>query len=722
MTSTELQNVEALNEPSHHPIMERIVDMLCTKTQNTDREFFRVEVAYFFGKMAAAMRAKVTTADRGEIPINIYALALATSGSGKGFSVNLLENDFLGGFQQRFMEETFPTIAENKVYNLACKRALRNGTSDTEELEKLEKEFKDKGALAFTFDSGTPAAVKQMREKLLMAECGSINLQTDEIGSNLAANEDILNVFLELYDQGLVKAKLTKNTNENKRSEELIGKTPANVLMFGTPSKLLDGGATEDQFYSLLDTGYARRCLFAFGHRIRAAEKYTAEEIYNTLKDQRNKTAVNAIYNHFVELANPAKYEWNVEVPDDVAIALMQYKIDCEAAADKLPEHEEIKKAELTHRYFKALKLAGAYAFIDEELELSVRNLQSAILLVEESGKAFQELLNREKTYVKLAKYLASVGSEQTHADLVANLPFYKSSIGARNEMMTLATAWGYRQHIMIKKNFVDGIEFFVGETLEETDLSKMKVSYSDHFAFNYYNESVKFDDLPQLFTYKGMNWCNHYMKNGHRSEENTQKGFNLVVLDVDGGTPLFTAHDLMSEHKFITYTTKRHDNENGHRFRIILPLNYNLLLDTDEYEAFMQNIVNWLPFKIDESANQRCRKWLSQEGAQVTINDGKLLDALPFIPKTQKNEQYLNQYQQIESMDNLERWFAQRMAVGNRNNNMVKFAFALFDSGFSYADIEKRVIAFNNQLSNRLTEDELRSTVLLSVGKKFAS
>lgn len=711
--------VETSPEAQHHPILEQIVDMLCVKTQNTDRKFFRVETAYFLGKMAASMRAKLSTKDRGEIPVNIYALALAVSGSGKGFSVGLLENEYLGGFQQRFMEETFPVIAEQHLYELAAKKAARNGTSPDDELEHVNKEFKQTGSLAFTFDSGTPAAIKQMRHKLLMAKCGAINLQTDEIGSNLLGNIDILNVFLELYDQGQIKAKLTKNTHENQRGEELLGKTPANVLMFGTPSKLLDGGQTEDQFYSLLDTGYARRCLFAFGHRIRAAELQTAAEIYATLTKPTNGRAVQAIYNHFVNLADPSKYNWTIEVPDDVAIRLLEYKIKCEQLADSLPEHEEIKKTEITHRYFKALKLAGTYAYLDEELELSMTNLLSAIKLVEESGEAFQELLNREKAYVKLAKYLAAVGTEQTHADLHEALPFYKSGTGARNEMMTLATAWGYRQHIMIKKTFIDGIEFFKGETLEETDMNKIKVSYSDHFAYNYLNEEVPFDALPDLFLAPGYNWCNHFMKNGHRSEENVQQGFNMVVLDVDGGTPLFTVNDLLQDYKFITYTTKRHTNEE-HRFRLILPINYNLLLDTEDYTQFMLNILNWLPFKVDESANQRCRKWLSNDKAAVHINEGKLLDALAFVPKTQKNEQYIQDYQKVENLDNLERWFAGRMATGNRNNQMIKYALALYDTGYNYADIEKKVMYFNKQLSNSLTEDELRSTVLVTVAKKF--
>lgn len=708
----DLSNVE------HHPAIEEIVDILCKKTQNTDRKFFRVEVAYFLGKMAASMRVKVYTKDRGDIPVNIYALATAVSGSGKGYSINILEDLFLKGFKTRFMEDTFPVIADQNLWRHANRRAARNGSDPATEHEKIEKEFNQLGALAFTFDSGTPAAVKQMRQKLLYADLGSINLQIDEIGSNLLGSTDILNVFLELYDQGLVKQKLTKNTAENTRSEELDGKTPANVLMFGTPSKLLDGGPTEDAFISFLETGYARRCLFAYGQRIRAAERLTAEEIFHNLIEPVNQNLIDKWYNLFTDLADVTNYDYRIEIPDDVAIALLQYKIDCEKIADDLPEIDEIKKSELSHRYFKALKLAGAYTFIDRMPFITMDNLQSAIKLVEESGEAFQNIFNREKAYMKLAKYLADVDTDQTHADLHEALPFYKSSIGARNEMMQLASGWGYKHHILIKKSYIDGIEFFNADTLEETDTDKMRISYSNHYAYNYLGEEVPFDKLHQLTQLPDYNWCNHYFKNGHRAEENLILGFNMVVLDVDETATLAQAHDLLTEYKFMTYTTKRHTNE-ANRFRLLIPINYKLLLDQEDYKEFMQGIINWLPFKVDESANQRSRKWSTFNGA-YHYNDGVLFDALKFIPKTSKNEIYKQNYQQIENLDNLERWFAQKMVNGNRNNQMIKFALALVDSGLTFAEIESRVFRFNKQLSNGLTEDELRSTVLITVARKL--
>lgn len=706
---------------SHHPAIEEIVEVLCNKTQNTDRGFFRVEMAYFLAKMASSMRATIVTKDRGEIPVNIYALALATSGFGKGYSVNVVETEFLKGFKKRFMEDTFPIIAEKHLWEIANDRAARNGTDQQEEFEKVEGEFKRAGAIPFTFDSGTPPAVKQLRHKLMMGNCGAINLQIDEIGSNLMGSADVLTLFLELYDQGLVKQKLTKNTAENTRGEELDGKTPTNMLLFGTPSKLLDGGQTEDQFYDMLDTGYARRCLFGIGqHSRKAHNTQTPEEIYANLTQPSNSAVIDKWATKFHRLADASMYGWRMQVEDDVGIALLTYKIECEKAADQMADHEEIRKAEISHRYFRALKLAGAFAFVDESIEVEMEHLKQAILLVEESGAAFQSILNREKTYVKLAKYIADVGTEVTHADLLEALPFYKSGNAARNEMMTLATAWGYKKHIIIKKTFTDGIEFFKGETLKETDLNEMVISYSDHWAYNYMCEKVPFDQLHVLTQSSGMHWANHHFKGGHRAEENVFVGFNMIVIDVDGGITLDTVHVLMKEYKFMTYTTKRHSDEEN-RFRLIIPMNYYLELDSSEYKEFMNTVMAWLPFKTDESANQRAKKWECFDGEYHYNMEGELLDVLGFIPKTSKNEQFKQGFQAVESLDNLERWFAQRIASGNRNNQMIKYALALVDSGMDLMSVGKQVHAFNQKLNTPLDEEEIDNTILVTVSKRYS-
>lgn len=713
---------------SYPPVIEEIVDVLTAKTQNTDRGFFRVEVAYFLAKLASCMRASVVTKDRGEFPVNIYAVALAGSGYGKGHSVGIMENEFMKAFKQRFTLDTMPLIAEKALWVKAQEHALRNSSDPQEEFDKLDTEYRRQGAYAFTFDSATTPAVKQLRHKLLLGEVGSINLQIDEIGLNLLNSVEVMTLFLELYDQGLVKQKLTKNTAESQRAEELDGKSPTNMLLFGTPNKLLDGGQVEDQFYSFLDTGYGRRCIFSYGQQDRKAfHSQSAEEIYNNLIQPSNAAVIDKWSQHFHKLADPSMYDWKMTVPDEVGILNLKYKIACEKAAEQMGEHEEIRKAELSHRYFKSMKLAGALAFVDESVEITLDHLKMAILLVEESGKSFETILNREKSYVKLARYIASVGSELTHADLLEALPYYKSGTGARNEMMNLAMAWGYRQHIVITKSFVDGIEFFRGETLKETSLDELTLSYSNHFAYGYQAEQAPFDQLQVLMqgtTEDGspLHWCNHKFKNEHRSEETVIPGFNMIVLDIDGGTPLSVVHNLLSEIKFATYTTKRHTPEEN-RFRLIIPINYHLELDAADYAEFIESVLTWLPIKVDAGANQRSRKWESfPDGEYYINNDGAVLDVLGFIPRTTKNDAYKQSMAKIESMDNLERWFAQRIATGNRNNQMIKFALALVDSGMDLIAIQNAVMDFNKKLNNPLSDEEISSTVLVTVAKRFSS
>lgn len=710
----------------HHPVITELTDLLCNQTQNQDRSFFKVEIAYYCAKVASTMGAVLTTKDRGEIPVNLYALLLASSGYGKGHSIYIMEQEILGGFKKTFIEDTLPIIAEQNMWDLAREKAIKNQSDEAEEQEKIAKEYKSYGVFPFTFDSGTVPAVKQLRQKVLISKAGSINLQIDEIGSNLLGNAELLNLFLELYDQGMVKPKLTKNTAENVRGEELEGRTPTNLLMFGTPAKLFDGGATEDNLYSFLETGYGRRCLFAIGVS-RCPDSQDAEEVYKRLINPSNSQAIRQWAAKFQSLADETLFGWKIDVPYAVGVKLMEYKLACEAFSRELPDHDEIKKAEIAHRYFRALKLAGSYAFIDEASEIDIdEHLMPAILLVQESGESFQKILNREKPYVRLAKYIASVEGEVTHVDIMETNPSYTRSSSQRTELINLATAWGYRNHIIIRKTYADGVEFFSGKTLKETNLNDMIMSWSDDYAYNYMNETGPFDQLHRMTQAQGLHFLNHHLvagdkQEGHRQSKNIINGFNMVVIDIDGTTTVESAVALMEGYKFLLYTTKSHDTDGEHRFRMIFPINYILELDQEDYKKFMNAFMDWLPFESDRGANQAARKWETFSKGDYHYNmEGEVLDALDFIPQTSRNEDHKRMRQKLTSMDKLEGWFAAKISDGNRNNMMLRFAMALVDNGVAYDEVAARTVDFNKKLPEPLDEDELHRTVLVSAAKKY--
>lgn len=709
-----------LNQLTFHPTSERIVEMLCKKTQNNNPKFFRILLAYFLGKMAASMRVQICTRDRGMIPINLYAINLATSGHGKGYSSNIIEEQLINGFREVFMNDTYPVIAEQSLTVLAGQRAVVQDVEEAVMLQKLEKEFDDLGKLAFSFDSGTTPAIKQMRQKLLMANIGGVNLEIDEIGSNLIGNIEPLTTFLELFDVGKVKQKLTKNTKENTRSEEIDGRTPANLLMFGTPSKLFDGGKTEDEFYSLLEIGYARRCVFGYSLQAVKDETITAEQIYDSLTDEDTEQFVRETSARFAKLANIANHGRVLTVPREVGITTIKYRQHCETLAGKMGEHEDIAKAEISHRYFKALKLAGIYAFVDGDSEITEDHLYHAICLVEESGQAFKRILKRDRPYVKLAKYLADLGGKEvTHVELQEDLSFYKGSMTNKQELIQLASAWAFKNHISISRTFVDTIEFFKAETLEQVDMDRMILSYSKDISDGYKNVQAPWTGLHKLTQQPDMHWINHHSDTGHRHTDNMVPGFTLAVFDVDGTASVQECKLLLEDYMYHLYTTKRF-TDTSHRFRLIMPLNYKMYMDEETYEEFMKNILAWLPIKaVDAQTLQRSRKWLTHKGNYIYGKGKKMLDARLFIPRTTKAEEQKSFVETYQSMTNMERWFVRHGHSGNRNNQLYRYATLLMDLNYAPKTIETKVLEMNAKLKDKLSDKEILATIVPSVMRK---
>ena len=721
-TNKQPEFLKPYGEMDYHPTSEKLVEIICERTRNSNPLFFRVHVAYYYAVLAAMMRTTVrTNDDRGDLPINLYAINLATSGAGKGLATNIMEDQVINQFRRSFQLNTFPVLANRNLPKIANERAIRDQKDPNEVLTRVEKEFDGLGPLLFSFDSATLAAIKQARHKLLMAEAGSINFQMDELGDNLQGNSEAFSAYLELFDVGKIKQKLLKNTGDNARSEEIEGRTPANMMLFGTPSRLFTGDKTEEELNGMLQAGYARRCFFGFSLDHDHVMDISARDLLKQRQNTSSHDFIKKLSNRLAKLADPGNANKILQMSEDVSVLFIEYQLACEGAAHNLPAHEEVRKAEMSHRHFKALKLAGAYAFIDGDAEISMSHAYNAIKLAEDSGSAFDKLLSRDKPYVKLAKYIAAIRRSVTQVDLVEDLPFYKGSLSAKNDMMALAIAYGYQNNILIKKAFIDGIEFLRGETLEETDLNKLIVSHSTDLAKDYKNEYAPFSKLSNLTQCKGLHWVNHHLNDGHRCEENAQLGFNMVVIDVDGGTSLALARELLKDYKALFYTTKRHGVDNKERFRIILPTNFKLLLDTHDFKEFMRNLYEWLPFEVDDQTGQRARKWLSHNGS-CYYQDGELLDVLPLIPKTTKNDSRKQLLNDQASMDNLERWVINNIGDGNRNNQLLRYAMILVDAGFGFDSIRQKVMTLNDKLPDKLSEAEVLSTIMITVTKRLST
>jgi len=695
-------------------ILDKIVHILKTKSYTNNDLFFKILTVYQFGKLTGSMRVNIKTLDRGILPLNLYCLNLANSGFGKGKSINLLEDEIFYKFKIKFLD-TKNIIQNNNLQQIIFERASKRNEDPEKVSVEVHKEFKSTGQYLYQFDSGTEPALKQQRHHCLMSNIGSLNLEIDEIGSNISKNSDVLNTYLELYDLGKVKTKLIKNTQENSRLEDVDGRVPANLLMFGVPSKLLDNGKIEDDFFQLLSTGYARRLLFGYTEMNSSTiESLSAEELYELMLNQSIDDDILELADYFEQLATVDNHNKVIQMDKQSTIALMKYQIECDKRSKCYKEHEELKAIQMLHRYFNVIKVAGIFSFIKQEDIVSTDTINEAIDLIELSGEAFNKMLTREKPYVRLAKYIADIGKEVSQVDLIEDLPFYK---GNKKELLDLAIAYGYKNNIIIKRYLYDNIEFLKGETIKSTDLNKLIMSYSNDVAYNYDNRYIEWDKLPTLCNVSGHHFTAHHWKNGHRNSANVMLGFNLVIIDVDKGINIDTATQLLKDYKYYLYSTKSHTN-NINRFRIIFPLSHTLHMESKEYSLFMEAIFNWLPFEVDLATKDIARKWETNPGISK-FNEGDLLDATLFIAKTKKNDDLKSSLNSISNLSMLERWFLLH-SDGNRNNMLYRYAMSLLDNNYSLEAIRNAIYSFNNKLPQKLSEEEISSSVMLTVTKKY--
>ena len=705
---------------AYHEFSERVVEILKTKTQSQNTGFFRILTAYYMAKVASTMRTNIATHDRGKIPVNVYALNLAPSGTGKGFATYVLEEEMIKGFKNAFMQDTFQIIAEKSLKRLAITRATADMGDEDAEYDRVCAEFDSCGPMLFSFDSGTTPAVKQMRQKLLMAGSGAMSMEIDEIGSNLLSNQEVLTAFLELYDVGRIKEKLIKNTNENKRIRTIDGKTPANMMLFGTPNKLFEDVKLEEELISMIDTGYGRRCLFGYSRVALHRNDMSAEQLYDALTNSTVDNELQSIADYLEQLSDIDHFNKDLTMSKDVHITLLQYKIDCNKRAAKLSDFDEMLRTELEHRYYKALKLAGTYAFIDGDDEVNDRHIENAIRLVEDSGEAFFNIISREKPYERLAKYIAEIGREVTQVDLMESLSFFKGSDQSKKQMLQMAATFGYKNNIIIRTSYVDNIEFYRGETLQETDLEMMRVSYSQDSTLEYEGiDDANFNQFEDLITADGYYFCAHHFQDGYRTNTKVIPGFNMIVLDIDEGVTLDTARLLLKEYTHKMYTTKRHSDIHN-RFRIILPISHTLKLGVGEYARYMENVFEWLPFTCDSSTKDIARKWATYGNAEVYDNEGVLLDATLFIPQTKKSDSVKQEISEHSDLGALENWFMRETSPGNRSNMLLQYGLVLKDAKYPIDAIRNKIDEFNAKLNNPLDDNEISRTIMITIAKRM--
>lgn len=721
-----------ISKTTPHEMSEEIASILASRASTDNLDFFRIIVSYYLANLASSMGTTVYSALQNSIPTNVYALALAPSGFGKGTSIGVMEREVTNKFREVFMNYLVPILEKEAPDRLALNASeyLQHIPLDTL-TEKFKEQLESAGNYVPSFDEATVPAIKQLRTKIQLLGAGALNLEIDELGSNIQKSAEALKTYLELYDIGQIKTKLIKNTKENVRGMLLNTPSPANLLMFGTPSSLLNSDKEEELFMQFLEAGYARRCLFGYQDTsITASKDISIDDLYDILQTRRNDYKLTSICDHLGTLAGEEFLHRSIHIPTAVDKLILRYKLFCQDRASKFKSYQTIHTHEMQHRHFKATKLAGTYAFIDKRFEMNEKDFLNAIYLVEQSGNALHRILKRDKPAILVCKYIEEAGTSVTVSDLTDHLPFYKAASGqVRNDLMKEAKAWGHSNNIMVQEYKVNDITFYKGEKLTETSLSQITLSVSQDITTGFQNIVRDFRQLPQLFK-SSWNWCSHQLKHGdsskgHRANENCIQGCKLLVLDIDDTSMSPSlASELIKQYYHIIYTTKSNEKEAGvYCYRVIIPTNYSVNLDEDDFKKFMESAATAFPFtEVDVKTFNRTRLWFCNPDTTLYTNfegELQLFNVVPHIPKTVQNIEYTSSNKRLGNVSAIERYFLNMMQEGNRNHSLLRYGLMLLDSEHSLSQVEASVLALNKKLHNPLNQKEIEATVFKTLAKK---
>ena len=676
-----------------------IMTRLLAGVDNEDdiKRYARLVSLYGVASIANSIRTEVVIpTDNETMPINLYGVGLAGSGISKSKTVNYVTS---------WIEECWRDIKE-----LGNKRLE---VIDPFQLEEINDMTKDGVSVEYFYKSITDASLTKLIRILDIADYGSVNLIIDEFASVIGRDYELLSSsILEIFDRGRLSVNL-RATNKVKRANNPI---PFCFLGFGSSHLLFESDtATEKLFMDLLQTGLARRSIFV--NVKTTINKYTLDIDSETSKD------IALVKNRFKEIVS--NYDHKTLSLTDEAKKLYRAteKENIEQSA-LVSEYKAIQKIYCRNIYWLALKISGIYAVANLHNEVTKEDYLNALEVVNDSYNDLISIVNRKEKYELLVDYLLEKGEAESEYTLTKELPFYKE-IKNKRQFLELAKGYAYDNNITLQIQDKRNITFYNARGKVRTDLEKpLLFSYSEDMAEGYFtNETVVWRDFYKVLTADGICYSAHSFKDGKRSNDTALTGFQLIILDIDGGVDLETAKILFSEYTYLIATTRNHQKEkNGKiedRFRIILPMEYTLDLDAETYTQMMKNLFEDLPIEVDKLSDIG-RMFFSSAESKYWYNDGVLFNADKYIPHTQEEDLYKKEGVKLskKNINGISQWCIRNQS-GGRNNTLIKLAFLLVDKGFTHEEAKEEIKRVNQQFDSPLSQSELERTIFKSLVRK---
>lgn len=554
---------------------------------------------------ASQFRINIKHWNGSSIPINSIMFCIAKSGASKDSSLNATRKCFESGY------DILNNIRNEQAIQRAIKEAEQEGY-DAPELFAFYKDFYFPPNPLFAAISTSEGFVQHLND-LSEDPIGAGYTYSGEVGAELASNinlTEIIKLLAELYDEGKKEVKLLK-ARENQSRE--IKEFPVSALFIGSQDNLLFDDTIKRKFKTEFTTKLARRSFVIFVNEgiippvydsikeMLKAEKFIEDEAVS------NREAVNDYIEHLtINLLN-TKID-HLKVSKEVRDLFTLYKKYNEAVAETIDTQLPITKLTRAHLQWKAFKLSGALAIIDQEDTIKLSHYRAAIEFVElinDDVSLFEKEMVKEP-YELFADYVRMYAIDNSFTITLHNLrkagfiPMRGTSNAQLNELIKLVNSYDENGIYTLDK---DSIHFQLIEKTDKILLSYVECSGNKQqrarkCSTGYICEELCFTDLKQMLT-GDYAYSPFRFTNGVRGKDNIDSGCKWIVLDIDTSEISDTeAHLLLSDLNH--YIVRTSDKNNPYKFRVLIELDTEVNIPDIQWRPFITAIIKDLGLVAD--------------------------------------------------------------------------------------------------------------------------
>ena len=539
------------------------------------------------------------------IPINSIMFCIAKSGASKDSSLKAARKCF---------EEAYKVLNESRMQaaiDRAIKQAVANGEEIPERYVTYKKYLTPPNPL-FLAVSSTEGFIQHLND-LSDDRIGAGYIFSGEVGAELATNMNLtenIKVLAELYDEGSKEVKIIK-ARENQSRE--VKNLPVSALFIGSQDNILFDEIIKRKFKTEFTTKLARRSFFVYVNEEMSEDTFSsisamlANERIAEDKAIKSRESVieyiNEITEPLLELAGTT-----VDISEEVRDTFSLYKKYNEAIANTIDSQFPIAKLTRSHLQWKALKLSGALALIQQSTTIELEHYKAAVEFVElinEDVALFEKELVKE-AYELFADYVRLFARDGEYTISLHNLrkagfiPMKGQSDTHMRELVKLVNSYDSKGTY---KQIGDNIHF---KEIVRTDTillsyiecSGTKSQRAVKCNAGFQCEELTFRDLQDMlegdYAYSPFKFVN-----GVRGKDNIDSGCKWIVLDVD--TSEITdeeAHLLISDINHYVVRTSNKDNPN--KFRVLIELDSEINLPDTQWKPFISAVTRDLGLVAD--------------------------------------------------------------------------------------------------------------------------